>query len=242
MFLAINSGSDPVSVEKYVRSNKVKWPVIIDSKRTFESRVVGKEVSLKNIWQFRSIDPSGKIRSFNGAKMAETAQSLLKDAKWDVDAELIPDSLTKAHFLVEFGNYTATAKTLDEASKSSDKSIKAGADALTGYVSKRINAKLNEAEEVRKNDQLWSAYKLYSSIGKEFLGYQVDADLPAILKELKMEDAVKGEVSALRLYESAKKQFPRNGVKRTLVKLERIVKKYPGTEGAVMAKEAIDAL
>ena len=57
-----------------------------------------------------------------------------------------------------------------------------------------------------------------------------------------MDDAVKGEVSALRLYESAKKQFPRNGVKRTLVKLERIVKKYPGTEGAVMAKEAIDAL
>lgn len=241
LFIAINSGNDPVSVKNYIRSNRVNWPVIIDSDRAFESRVDVKEVSLKNIWQFRSIDTSGNIRPFNSSKMAETAQNLLKNAKWAIDAELIPESLTQAHYLVEFGSYASAAETLDDASSSRDKSVKAGADALMGYVNKRINAKLKEAEEARKNDQLWSAYKFYSSIGEQFRGYQLDVDLRTILKELKAEDAVKGELSALRMFESAKKQFPRNGMKRTLVKLNRIVEKYPDSEAAVMAKEVIDA-
>ena len=242
VFIAINSGADPETVKKYARSQKVNWPVIIDTDRTLESRMKVKEVSLQNIWQFRSIDAAGKIQSFNGKKMAATAESLLKDAKWEIDAELIPESLSQAHSQVEFGCYANAAKTLVEASKSRDESIKAGADALLGYVKKQSNAKLKVAEEARTDDQLWPAYKLYSSIGKQFRGYELDVDLVTIIKELKADDAVKAQVTALRLFESAKKQFPRNGKKKTLVKLNRIVKKYPDTEGAVMAADAIDAL
>ena len=242
VFIAVNSGTDLDSVKKYAKTHKVNWPVVIDTDRAFESRMKVKQVSLQNIWQFRSIDASGKIQSFNGKEMAETAESLLKDAKWEIDAELIPESLSQAHSQVEFGSYANAAKTLVEASKSRDESIKAGADALLGYVKKQSNAKLKVAEEARKDDQLWPAYKLYSSIGEQFRGYQLDVNLVTILKELKAEDAVKAQVSALRLFKSAKKQFPRNGKKKTLVKLNRIVKKYPDTEGAVMAAEAIDAL
>ena len=241
MFIAVNSGNDPASVKNYVRSNKVSWPVIVDSDRAFESRADVKEVSLQNIWQFRSIDGEGNIRSFSGKQMPETAQRLLKDAKWEIDADLIPESLSQAHYLVEFGSFANAAQTLEEASSSRDKSIKAGAEALIEYVDKRINSKLKEAGEARKNGDQWTAYKQYTAIGDQFRGYKMDVDLRAILKELKSEDAVKSEFSAMRMFNSAKKQFPRTGMKRTLVKLKRIVEKYPATEGAVMAQEVIDA-
>jgi hypothetical protein len=241
LFIAVNSGNDPASVRNYIRSNKVTWPVIIDSDRAFESRADVKEVSLKNIWQFRSIDAKGNMDSFNGTKMAETAAQLLGDAKWEVDASLIPKPLSQAHYLVEFGSYSAAAKTLNEASQSRDETIKAGADALLTLVKRQIQVKLDAAKEAQTNSQVWSAYKLYSAVGDQFKGYELDVDLRSILKELKSTDAVKAELSAMRLFESAKKQFARNGMKRTLVKLNRIVDKYPDTEAATMAREVIDA-
>ena len=241
LFIAVNSGNDPASVKDYVRSNKVSWPVIVDSDRAFESRADVKQVSLNNIWQFRSIDTDGNIRPFNGKKMPETAQQLLKDATWEIDAELIPESLSQAHYLVEFGSYADAAQTLEQASSSRDKSIKAGAEALLEFVNQKINTKLKEADEARVSDEAWSAYKQYSVISEQFRGYEMDIDLRTVLKELKSEDAVKSEFSAMRMFESAKKQFARTGMKRTIVKLKRIVAKYPDTEGAVMAQEVIDA-
>ena len=242
MFIAVNSGSTPAEVTSYARQNDVTWPVIMDTDRGFESEVNVNKVSLSNIWQFRSIDADGNISRFNDTEIVPTVKSLLKKAEWNVDSALIPDTLSAAHRMIEFGFYSDAAGILADASTARDESVKTGAKALLDFVNQKIAARLKEANDAKSDGKLWDAFKLYSQTAERFRGYETEIDLRATLKELRAEESVKSEFSAQRQFENAKKQFDRNGVKRTLVKLKKIMDKYPDTEGAAMAAEAHAAL
>jgi len=242
VFIAVNSGNEPKDVRSYARSNKVTWPVIIDMDRTFESKIDVNEISVKNIWQFRSIDSNGEIKYFRGDDLAKTAQKLLETAKWEVDATQIPESLMQAHRFVEFGMYSLAADMLNDANTSRDEQVKTGATALLNRVNEQIAAQLKTADQAKQNGEPWKAYKSYTDTKDQFKGYKMEVDLRSRLKELKADAKVKNELSAERQFLTAKNKFAQNGMKRTLVKLKRIVEKYPDTEAAVLSQEAIEKL
>ena len=144
--------------------------------------------------------------------------------------------------MVEFGMYPAAAKTLNDASNSRDEQVKTGATALLDYVNEQVAAELKLAEEAKQNDEPWQAYKIYVATQDQFGRYKMDFDLRAAMKELKTEEKVKNEFAAERQFLSAKNNFARNGAKRTVGKLKRIVEKYPDTEAAALSTEAIAKL
>ena len=64
VFIAVNSGNSKQAVGKYLKSNKVPWPAIVDSNRKFEEACgLREEISLDNIHQVRFVTADGNLRA-----------------------------------------------------------------------------------------------------------------------------------------------------------------------------------
>ena len=57
LFLAVNSGTPRLQVQSYLRKNRVTWPAIADTDRSFERGCGVPPISLKNIYQVRIMKP-----------------------------------------------------------------------------------------------------------------------------------------------------------------------------------------
>jgi len=240
-FIAVNSGNDKDVVTRYVRRNEVSWPVIVDLRREFEAASGVGTVSLKNIWQFASINASGAMRKISSSGIEESAKRLLEDAKWNVDPSELDPSLKELWMGVEFGNYTAVAKQLTKASKSRQAEIKAGAEQLLAWVNEQLTSSLSKAAEAQESGELWTAYKQYSMVREQFAGYEMSVDVPAALKKLKADERVSKELAAQKRFDRAESRFAKVGMERTVVTLKALVEKYPGTEAATAAQKIIDS-
>lgn len=239
VFIAVNSGNDKVSVSKYLKKNKIGWPTIVDYDRAFEKMADVGEVSLRNIWQFATVNAEGEIRrSANDPEKA--AQRVLKDAKWNVDLKLIPPALQAEWKAVEFGDYSKAARGLKRASNSSKPELKAGADVLMDYVSEKMNGLVTEADEARESDEVWIAYKKYSQAKEVFAGYDLPEEALEHWKELKSNKKVKSEISAEKQLASAGRIAAKSGVRRVIGKLKKLIEQHPDTEAAAVAQKVLD--
>ena len=214
--------------------------MIADESRSFEKAMGVGPISLDNIYGYKSINAAGEASSC-GSDFKQVANDLLQEAKWNVDPSALPDSLKKAWVSVEFGNFASASKTLVRAEKSKDEAVKSGATLLLDYVKGKMTENLKAAEEAKESGEIWKAYKLYSATEQQFKGYETEVDVKATVKELKSNEAVVGELAAMKKFESAKRSFTSSGMKRTLVKLKGIVEKHPGTEAAAASQEIIDS-
>lgn len=240
-FIAVNSGSDRDEVVRYVRRNEVSWPVIVDLSREFEAAAGLGTVSLKNIWQFASIDASGAMRKISSSGIEESATKLLEDAKWNVDPTELDPSLQDLWMAVEFGNYAAVSKQLTKASKNRKPDIKHGAEVLLAWVNEQLSSSLSAAKSAQESGELWSAYKQFQMVEEQFHGYEMDVKIPSVLKELKADKAVANELAAQKAFNRAERRFSKVGMERALVMLEGLIEKYPGTEAASVSQELIDS-
>jgi len=228
-------------VTRYVRRNEVSWPVIVDLGREFESAVGVGTVSLKNIWQFASIDSNGVARRISSSGIEESAIKLLKHAKWNVDPTELDPSLENLWMSVEFGDYASVAKQLTKASKNRQPDIKAGAEVLLARVNEQLSSELSAADSAHEAGELWSAYKQYQMVREQFGGYEMEVDVPSVLKKLKADETVANELAAQKRFDRAESRFSKVGMERTLVTLEALTEKYPGTEAATAAQKIIDS-
>lgn len=228
-------------VNRYVRRNKVSWPVIVDLGREFEAASGVGTVSLKNIWQFASINASGAMNKISSSGIEESAKRLLKDAKWNVDPSELDPSLKELWMGVEFGDYSSVAKQLVKASKNRQPDIKQGAEMLLDRVNEQLSASLDGATSAHESGELWSAYKQYSMVREQFAGYEMSVDVPAALKKLKADETVANELAAQKRFDRAESRFAKVGMERTVVTLKALVEKYPGTEAAAAAQKIIDS-
>ena len=230
-------------VSDYLRRNKVMWPTIVDSQRMFEKVSLRDEVSLKNIWQFRTINSEGEIKIASSSALDKAINGVLEDASWNIDPEAMPPALLETWRAVEFGNFRAAASGVKKALRSSTPEIKAAGDQLNEYVQEQVNPLLAVASEAKEQDNLWLAYKTYSQIDAAFGGYELETDPRPILKTLKKESAVVDELAALKLLDAVRRRnvTTESAYKAAVLRLKKIIDKYPDTEAARTAGEMLQS-
>lgn len=238
LFLAVNSGTDPRTLKRYLAQNRVAWPVVADPTREFENAMgVPKLTSQGEVFALRYVSGDGSSGSIKDPDLAAAAQAALKGASWRVDPKEIPRALLSAWKAIELGDYAKAARQVNRAIDSKDEALKAGAERLLEAVTDEIKSVGKEATAAFKEGDTWTAYKHLQSVEDRFGDYEIELVENAAekSKELAKTDAIKTQVAAGRLLDKAiAKRSPRD--------LKRIVTKYPSTEAATKASELLATL
>ena len=239
VFIAVNSGNSSSEVASYIRKNGITWPTIVDSARAFESAAGVGEISLDRISGYRVLNAEGSlVRSYGIDGSAKVAMTT---AEWNVDPDGIPDSLKAAWQAIEFGDFVSQARTLRRALKSKKTEVQTAAQTLNDYVQGKLTATLEKAIAAKTADDEWLAYKTFLEFEHRFKGYDTDTDVKAELKILLGSDAVKTQLTASRQLENALKTASRSGMERAAKRLKKLIEKYPNTEAAEKAQNALDS-
>lgn len=240
MFIGVNSGSPRAQLEGYVKRNKIPWPVICDSDRSFENQF-GIQVSPQATRQVRLLMPDGKFKSAEATNIEGAATDALRDAKWKVEPKDIPQALQSAWLAVEFGNYPAAAQTLKK-NLNGKGELKDAAERLNQFVLDDLAGQLDVAKKSLDDGKKWDAFKRFSTISAKFKGFTIPPDVTVTLKELTTDDAIKEEQAAMRQFEFAMQAASRSPTARkgAIKQLEKLVKDHPDTEAASEAQKIIE--
>ncbi len=240
MFIGVNSGTARPQLEAYLRKNKVTWPVICDSDRSFE-RQFDIAISPDNTKQARLLMPDGSFKNGDFNNLEGSAVDASRDAKWKVDPANLPPVLQSAWLAIEFGKYPDAAQTLKK-NQFGKGDIKEWAMKLNQVVMDDLGRQLEDAKKSLDEDKKWDAFKRYSVIPNRFKGFTVPPEVTSNLKELATDDAIKGEQAALKQLDLAIQAASRSPSARkgALKQLQKLIDEHPGTEAAGEAQKLIE--
>jgi len=245
LFLAVNSGTPRPQLQSYLRKNKVRWPAIADTDRSFERSCGVPTISLRNIYQVRIMKPDGTLVATSPIRMEQTLAGVVGAAKWNVDPKGIPVSLKSAWVNVEFGQFALAASTLKKAGNSRKPEIKQGARKLLDYVGKKMKKQIEAAKKAEADGKVWVAFRGYSDAAVRYKGYELPRDITATIKKLQASPDVKQEVTALRILAAAKRKLYGKTVssrKSGFRSLERLAEQRAETQAGREAQRLIDSL
>ncbi len=240
MFIAVNSGTPRPQLEGYLKKNKVNWPTICDTDRSFE-RQFGFTISLQNIKQVRLLMPDGKFKNGDFNNMEGSAVDALAAAKWKVEPKDIPPALQPAWLAIEFGKYPDAALFVKK-SLNGKGPAKEAAQQLNQIVLDDLNAQLAAAKKSLDDDKKWDAFKRYSVIPTRFKGFAVPNDVATTIKELTADDTIKEEQVAIKKLDLARQTAAKSptGLKLAIKQLQTLVKDHADTEAAREAQQLLD--
>lgn len=245
VFIAVNSGTEPRVLKRYLAQQRVKWPVIHDYDRSLENVMGVPKLTLEGeVFAVKYVSGAGSLADGKGADFAATAEAALKGAEWRVDPASLPPKLLVAWKAIELGDFSSAARAVTQAADSKDKSIKAGAEKLLSAVEEEVKAEATEAQQALSDGEDWKAYRTLTTISERYDGY----DLPLIeraeskSKELSKSTKVKGELSAARLLDKAialGSKGTAGAIKRAKGQLQHLIANHPDTEAAVRAQDIL---
>lgn len=242
VFIAVNSGTPRNEVQRYASEVGLKWPVIVDTDRSFEKAAgLTNEISLQNIYQARGLLPDGSLQNAS-TDIAASVPELLSDAKWRVEPAEVPEPLKPAWLQIEFGNFNAASALVKKNLSSPKADVKSGAEKLLAAVVKERDAAIKNAEVADAGGRKWEAFKLYTALVLRFKTFDVPSEVPTKLRELAAEEAVRNELAAGKLWDGVARQISPAAPpsKAALAQLQRIVKQHPDTEAARQAQAVLD--
>ncbi|MBL9081772.1 MAG: TlpA family protein disulfide reductase [Planctomycetales bacterium] len=241
VFIAVNSGTPRADLQPYVNDVGLKWPVIVDTDRSFEKALGVSEINLQNIYQAQGLMPDGTWQG-STYDLESGVPSLLTDAKWRVDPVEVPDVLKPAWVQVEFGNFASAALLVKRNLSSPKADVKAAAEKLLAAVMKELENQVAAAKSADDGGQKWNAYKGYSAVVVKFKGYEVPAAAHDAVRTLATDPAVRNELAAQKLWETAARQLSPAGPpsKAAAAQLQRIVTQHPDTEAGRRAQAALE--
>jgi len=241
MLIGVNSGNSTATVSRYLRENQITIPVIVDTNRSFEKYAGVPEVSLQNIYQARVVNPAGELVNGIGGDIPATLADAAGNASWNVDPASIPAVLLPTWKQIEFGSFQGTAKTVEQFRKNPKEEVKAAAEQLHQYVNEKYLELTDEADAAKANGELWKAFALYTQVATEFQGYDYPESVEQSLQELKDDDEIKRQTQAMKQWLSAARvlQSGKASPVRIAGMLNRLVEKYPDTEAAELAQNAL---
>lgn len=240
MFIAVNSGTSRPQLEAYLKKNKVTWPTICDTDRSFE-REFGFNISLENTRQVRLLLPDGSFKPGDPENLEGSAVEALRDAKWKVEPKDVPPMLQPAWLAIEFGKYPDAALLLKKHLNSRG-DLKEAAARLQQVVLEDLNRQLEAAKAAADEDRKWDAFKRYAAISTRFKGYTLPPEVAAQLKELANDEAIKEEQAALKILDTALQSAARSPAARkgALRQLQKLIDEHPNTEAAQEARKLLD--
>ncbi len=243
LFIAINSGGKRNEIDNYAQQVNLTWPILLDPDRSFEKKSPIEKVTPNNGMQVAVLTPDGKLLPGSWQQPQDSLKDVMKYAKWTLDPTSVPDSMRATWKQIEYQNYAAAAPAIKKALKSSKEDLKAGAETLLGVVTPLIAEKVAAAEAAYDAGEKWPAYRSYAELAEQFKGYELPENLDARKKELQTDASVKAELSAMKMFEAAKKQTSISAQKKKgMAALKKLVKDKPDTEAAKKAQELIDEL
>jgi peroxiredoxin len=245
LFIAVNSGTSRFEVEQYAREVGLKWPVIVDSTRQFETLCDVGEISLQNIHQLGMIMPNGQFKKGNWDDIPGSADKALADAAWKVDPAGIPQALRAAWLAVEFGNPASAATAVKKGLNSPKADIQEAAGKLHESVQTEVQEHLSLADQWLEGKQKWEAYKIYDGVKERFGGYDLPTDVAAKMKELEADSKVKNEITAGKALDAAAKLLRNasaSSQRSAVTRLKKLVMDFGDTEAAAQAQQFLTKL
>lgn len=247
LFIAVNSGTDPRLLKRYLSQAGVRWPVIHDYDRSLEDAMgVPKLTPEGEVFAVKYVSGDGSVGTAK-ADFASAAEAALKGAAWRVDPAEVPPKLLGAWKSVELGDFAGAARAVVQATESKDDDLKAAGEKLLAAVEEELTDTARLASDAIREGDDWTAFKLLESIEQRFDGYEFElierAETRA--KELARSDAVKDQRAAEKLLEKAMatgaKGTP-SAVNRAKGLLQRIVEDHPSADAAQKAQEVLATL
>ena len=240
-FVAVNSGTPAPLVQRYARSVRLNWPIMVDLDRSFEELCNIGEISLRNIVQVCYITPEGKLKLGQWNDLEGTIAAALRGASWKIDPVEIPDALRVAWRNIEFANYATAAPIVNKALGSRKSEIKTAAHNLLEVVERQA-AKDLEAASAEAEKSTYRAYQRYGAIVERYDGFGVVKQAVAARRELARDPALRQELTAIKAIE---KQRAPLGSGRTAVRerarsvIDKIIEQHPDSEAARIGRELI---
>ncbi len=173
LFVGINSGTPRTQLVDYVKGVNLKWPVLIDSQRSFEKQSEVGEISLQNIFQIASIDGRGQFQQGRWDDLEGAVKRALTNARWKLPPTDLPTELLTACRAIEFGQYADAAKTLGRSKDSSDLQVKSASERLLKIVNQSIGQDISRLSP--SNDK-WQHYVQMRVIADRYRGYILPDD------------------------------------------------------------------
>ncbi len=239
VFLGVSSGTDRAEMERYVHTNGVAWPVVLDPTRAVEKAAGVDEISLQNITQYRYITADGSLQHGNWQDVPGTAEKALAGAAWRVDPQGMPAALKPAWMAVELGNFANAAPLIKRASTDKKPEVVAAVAKLQAAADLALTEEIAAAQKTATEDK-WATFKAFRSIAERFKGYTLPADFKTTGSALFKDEEVQKQLAALEDLEALKKGLSSKSpavYRKTFDKLDKVIADHPGTEAAEMAAE-----
>ncbi len=241
-FLAVLANVPLPVAAAYQAQTRLAMPIYPDSLGLMQKRY-GFKISLKNIWQFRLIDPNGKIISYQMTQEAIDKALAETKPKWKYKDEKYDAKLGPLLDLFEDGQHTIAMKKLRSLRTSSNKSLAESANKLFKVLQDEGSQWKQEADSAA--DDPVKAYDLYSRVASVFAGTDLGKSAAEPLKKLSTQKTVTTELAARKAFGALKANFARltSAQKSLLVKpCQDIVKKYPNTPTSNQVAELLKEL
>jgi peroxiredoxin len=196
-FIAIAAGDSLAEARAYVASTHLDMLVFADNFSLMEKRY-GQTISLKNIYQFRVIDPTGKIVEYR--MEPEAIDKVIARVKYKYKRDDYDPKLGQAVYLFDWGQYAEGMRVLKPFMKSSKKEVLESAKALYEKVKADGEQWLADAEAANKAEKSVEAYDLYTKVANVFVGEELAKKAADPLKKLAASKDVKDELAARQMY------------------------------------------
>jgi peroxiredoxin len=241
-FIAIAAGDSMTDARAYQMSTHLNMPVFVDNLSLMEKRY-GFSISLQNIWQFRVIDPTGKVVDYRMEPQAiekAIAKVESKYKKEDYDPKL-----AQAVHLFHWGQYADGMRALKPHLKATKKEVLDSAKALYEKVKAEGEQWLADAEAANQAEKPIEANDLYTKVSTVFAGEDLAKKAADPLKKLAASKDVKDELGArimfLQLNQGVGRATPqqRDQVMKFAASL---AKKYQKTPTGMKAAEFVQEL
>jgi thiol-disulfide isomerase/thioredoxin len=244
IFIAVNSGTNRQTVEKYVRDVKCPWPVIVDSSRAFEKACgIENEISLQNIIQAKYITSTGDLQSGSFSDFEGTAAKALDNAAWKIDPTDVPDALKPIWQNIEIGNYKGLALSLKKSLASPRADVKEASQKLLAVAQQELDELIAQAKQAQADGHGWRAYELSNQIAERFAGFELPMDVAELKKTLQKDARVKAGLAALKSLDLSKKLLQGSSPavrKKGEELLQKVIDEFPDTELAKQAQSLLD--
>ncbi|QDU54706.1 redoxin family protein [Aeoliella mucimassa] len=243
VFIAVNSGNSAAEVSSYLKQNKIDWPTIVDTDRSFEKKTIASEISLNNIFQTGVSLSTGEWKQASVDEMSLAAKAAAEGGNWKVDPSEVPESLRRAWRNIEIGNYAQSSREVMREGRDGDGESKAAAKKLYIIVKQSMDSELAEIGKLMKAGESWSAYQALDLFRDKYNGYPMHSAVDEEYKKLSQLDEVKEQNRAAKKLAAAIRQGSTGAplaVKRAIESLEDIVDDYPETDAAAEAQSLLD--
>ncbi|MEM6552540.1 MAG: redoxin domain-containing protein [Planctomycetota bacterium] len=229
-FYAIAAGDSLAQAKRYVSSTRLRMPTFADPLALMEG-LYGFEISLRNIYQFRVINPDGTLGAASSRLRTSDIDAALAKLQPVHDPADYHDDLAAVVNLFNAGSYARATAQLRRFERSTDEALLASAQALRTAHNARGEARLAEAETLAEQDPV-AAIDIYEDLAKTYAREPLAATARKAAAALKSDERVDQEQKARRMFKrlaSAVARATPEQRDQVLAFAGKIAEEYPDT-------------